>query len=616
MMKVLEAYRNDKKYAFFIGCIIGAIVFFAIYGVAIINPCYVDWLFHSDDLEGSIDLTQHYLGWVFYRNTPWRFPIGLTDGIFYEPVSVIYTDSIPLLAFFFKLFSFILPSDFQYFGIYGLLCYALIGGFSALIARRFSDNILWAIFAAVIFSTNPVILNRMYLHTALAGHFLIVAGIVLWIYRDDFKAKKYRVMWCILLTCGTLINAYFTPMLLGTLLCSELQWLLKRKECVSKCDIEKVNKDKSVSVEALKRITLDILFPFAVTLASCYAFGMFYGSVNASGGGLDMLSFNLDGLFNPMTYLSNYGKRTFTDDEFLRFSYSGIMREFPLYSPYQNEGFAYLGLGVLLLLGVEFIVLFVLLVQRKLSINKSWYISIAIYFIVFGFLALSPRWTLGMDEILYINYSEAIYKLLSTFRSTGRFIWMVYYMLLAGAVVMPFKIKQGIWAEENVDVLDEKKASAPLGRKDALFTVIFFFFTILQAVDLTPGFVEKHNAFSNIKPYETRLSDSEWDRIVSECDMIIFYPPTLDALYFDCKTSMEFEILALKYGIPLNMTYMSRDLTEQADEWTYKHFEDRKSGKVQSHNLYIFCSEENIPSGAESGLRYYELNGYTIGIDE
>ena len=138
-----------------------------------------------------------------------------------------------------------------------------------------------------------------------------------------------------------------------------------------------MNKDQSGSVEALKRITLDILFPLAVTFASCYAFGMFYGSVNASGGGLDMLSFNLDGLFNPMTYLSNYGKRTFTDDEFLRFSYSGIMREFPLYSPYQNEGFAYLGLGVLLLLGVEFIVLFVLLVQRKLSINKSLYISIA-----------------------------------------------------------------------------------------------------------------------------------------------------------------------------------------------------------------------------------------------
>ena len=73
---------GNKSYpAFLIGLIIGIVIFIAIYGFGVINPTNTEWLLHSDDLEGSIDLTQHYMGWVFYRDTPWTFPLGLTEGI-------------------------------------------------------------------------------------------------------------------------------------------------------------------------------------------------------------------------------------------------------------------------------------------------------------------------------------------------------------------------------------------------------------------------------------------------------------------------------------------------------------------------------------------------------
>ncbi len=68
------------------------------------------------------DPSQHYLGWEFYRRSDWFFPLGLTDQLAYPlKTSVIYTDSIPLFAVFFKLFRHILPAQFQYFGIWGVV---------------------------------------------------------------------------------------------------------------------------------------------------------------------------------------------------------------------------------------------------------------------------------------------------------------------------------------------------------------------------------------------------------------------------------------------------------------------------------------------------------------
>lgn len=101
-----------------IGFGMGAIVFVIIYGVKILNPTYVDWLL------GGGDLSQHYLGWEFFRKGDWKFPLGLTDMAAYPlETSVVFTDSIPLFALFFKIFRNILPQNFQYFGIYGILCF-------------------------------------------------------------------------------------------------------------------------------------------------------------------------------------------------------------------------------------------------------------------------------------------------------------------------------------------------------------------------------------------------------------------------------------------------------------------------------------------------------------
>lgn len=109
------------------------LVFCSIYGIHVLNPTYTDWL-----MSGG-DLTQHYLGWKAYRNSSWHFPIGMTDTLAYPYLtSVIFTDSIPLFAVFFKILSPILPAEFQYFGFYGLLCFILQAVLAVRIIRNFT----------------------------------------------------------------------------------------------------------------------------------------------------------------------------------------------------------------------------------------------------------------------------------------------------------------------------------------------------------------------------------------------------------------------------------------------------------------------------------------------
>lgn len=53
-----------------------------------------------------------------------------------QGAAVTYTDSVPLLAILFRLLSPILPTTFQYFGLYTLCCYILQGAAAAMAPYR------------------------------------------------------------------------------------------------------------------------------------------------------------------------------------------------------------------------------------------------------------------------------------------------------------------------------------------------------------------------------------------------------------------------------------------------------------------------------------------------
>ena len=75
-MKKKEKKNVSWGVVFLLGALIGALFFINIYGIGILDPTNEGWI-----LNYGGDITQHYIGWEFFRDTPWHFPLGLTDGM-------------------------------------------------------------------------------------------------------------------------------------------------------------------------------------------------------------------------------------------------------------------------------------------------------------------------------------------------------------------------------------------------------------------------------------------------------------------------------------------------------------------------------------------------------
>ena len=89
-----------------------------LYPIAVFDPLRHEWLLYSD-------AAQHFFGWQFFRAEPWQFPPGRLVGYGLEMgSSIVFTDSIPLLALLLKPFSGSLPPEFQYTGLWVAACHA------------------------------------------------------------------------------------------------------------------------------------------------------------------------------------------------------------------------------------------------------------------------------------------------------------------------------------------------------------------------------------------------------------------------------------------------------------------------------------------------------------
>ena len=92
--------ENKSKYQWFIPVVMGFMAFWAVCGFKILNPTYFGWLAANDDPF------QHLIGWLFFKDSPWSFPLGLNPNFGLSiSSSIVYSDSIPLFAFLFKPFA-------------------------------------------------------------------------------------------------------------------------------------------------------------------------------------------------------------------------------------------------------------------------------------------------------------------------------------------------------------------------------------------------------------------------------------------------------------------------------------------------------------------------------
>ena len=162
-----------KKYSIFkyqIFLIITSISFcFYLLGPNYISPLNSEWLF-------SGDLSTYQLGWQFFKLDEWRFPLGINPNYgIYLNSSVDFSDSIPLFAIFFKIFKNFLPSEFQYFSIWILVCVYLQLFFSFKIIYKITNDLLYSAISSLFFGIATIFIHRSGIHLSLFGQWIILS---------------------------------------------------------------------------------------------------------------------------------------------------------------------------------------------------------------------------------------------------------------------------------------------------------------------------------------------------------------------------------------------------------------------------------------------------------
>jgi hypothetical protein len=184
----------------FIPIALGLVGFLLAVGITPLNFQNIGWLSKGDALF-------NYIGWEIYRYGPWTNPVGLNPNYGLEfSSSIVYSDSIPIFAIFFKIFSGLLGEPFQYFGLWLLLCFVLQAMFGYKIAALLSPNKWLKLFIAAIFLFMPVMLFRANVHLALTGHFVLLWAIYL-----NLNRYSKSLQWAVLMSLVLGIHFYLFP---------------------------------------------------------------------------------------------------------------------------------------------------------------------------------------------------------------------------------------------------------------------------------------------------------------------------------------------------------------------------------------------------------------------
>ncbi len=379
--------RLDGALAFAIGASVGVLFFAGTLGLALADPTAIGWLFTGD-------WAQHYSGWAMFRHAPWHWPPGRMREIWY-PVgtSVVYTDSLPLLALALKPFSAWLPEPFQYIGPWLMLSFTLQGAFAAVLVARAGARSAAVLAGAALFVLAPVLLERI-VHDTLTAQWLLLAALALY-FRGGPPARLAAEAWpwWLLTAVAALIHPYLAAM---TLAIQFAAWW-------KRTHIDRARTTREAAT------ALGVSLAIAIVAWWLAGAGIIRAADSSGGIAFGRYSMNLLAFVDPL-----YG--------------SPLLPTF-LVPPGQLEGFAYLGAGVLALL---LLALVDLARERRVEgIGREWK-PLAIVALVLLVCATGGTIALGTWTLADLSFQS---RLLGAFRSSGRFVWIAYYVLMLLAIV-------------------------------------------------------------------------------------------------------------------------------------------------------------------------------------
>jgi hypothetical protein len=308
-------------------------------------------------------------------------------------MTLALADAIPIWSLIMKAVQPSIEGPVQYFGGWFLLCFILQASFAYSLCQRIYRTWWERSMITIIITFSPILIYRI-AHPALCAHWLILAAFKIFIDFDRTSRIKTTGKSALLLSLATGIHPYFIPMVGLILALIPFQWALSNR-----------------------RWNLPFLSLHTLSLAL-----VVFVSLEALG---------LRSHYRPV----RLGVHFWTADVLSFLQPQGTSRWFPdLWASRfgQYEGYGYLGLGGIMLA-------FLLLGARALPPRPRW--GNWLRHRSYGFLVLAcillwvwswgeqvrifGRWVLQLHS-LYAPFYDAI----GAFRSAGRFLWPIYYLIL------------------------------------------------------------------------------------------------------------------------------------------------------------------------------------------
>lgn len=494
------------------------------------NPSNISWLF-----EARLDWSTHYLGWAFFRDAPWQFPLGTIDNYYYPiGTNIGFTDSIPLVAIILKPFSFLLPENFQYFGIWLLLCMFLNGYYSLKIFNYFKINKTLSYLLVIFILINPVFIFRQ-IHPSYCAHWLLIGSIYLYLStnRNTDLFNKNLKHFVVLLALSSLITVYLTVAVFGLFVLFVF---------------------KLFYFEKLINIKKAVIYLFT-SLVIIFTNWILVGLVDltkhteiASKGFYGVYKMNLNSLYNSM-------------------GYSKLLPSFELISGYQYDAFMYLGLGLMILIIMSIGYLLVYLFKNKKIFFNKKLIPLLIFCLGLSVFAATNSLSFNNKVIFTIPFLEKMERLGDIFRASGRFFWSVYYLIIFYFILIFHKIPLNKYFKYG----------------------IVFILLIIQIIDIKPMFERKETQSGDYKP---SLNINLWNSIFSNFKNVITVMPFNNDLV-NYQDYQEIAYFAYKNKTTVTNGNLARYDGRFADVFTNNLINDIINGNFPKENLYI-TSRENL----------------------
>ena len=568
-MGLKSAWRRSADQPSLVLGFVGALI-----GVWFVGPGQIavgnrDWLRPT---PSRLDHAVAQLNWEFLRWAPmgtWP-PFDLSNlGVGWSTVYVPFSSGSPF-GIVLRYFSAILPTKFQFMGLWLILSFFLYGYFAGKLISRATASKGIVVLGGLLLLTSPVFYYRIGVlgHFELSAHWLIFASILLAL-ESQIRFKR----WTLLLLVALIINIYLFVITGCFYLAAFIQNLTAQS-------------DRKPKVKQ-----------FGLVLVCCafamWVLGFFVYRSNATG--LGFFRINLASFIFPRFSLGASYQGSFSQF----FDQIGVFdgRDFVAF---EREGFGYLGLGVIF--GSS--VLLVLVLSRlrmtfaRLSGPSK---SVVVVSIVLFLNSLSNHVVIGRRELLQYPVPNALLDLRQVFRTAERFSWPLYYLIFLAVIVGITKFV----------------------RQKALVTLILVSLLVIQIWDIYPGVLSSRQVLRTTSTVQL-ISSPQWDEIVKGRKSLTMVP-VFDFIDDEQSTEIEdwrkndrfFSILefASQRQLTTNFSVTGRPVSAIVEIENRRINEELTNGRFDVDTVYVF---PNLNQWSELRAKYsrsgqfVELDGFFL----